>query len=391
MIQCSVALASAVAFLAMAYPLFDRMPHPYDGVRAVEISLEMQTVINRVGSPFTFDPPFDRNERLRSATRLFEGQIHGSESVAVRPNGELVMLDKFGYLHRAHPDTDELYVLNASALYIGPGRPLGFHVVDQGAALLVCDSLKGLVRVELDGPRRGDISILANSVEGGGPISYANDLSVAANGTVYFTSSTEGAVALNAPLGFYDTMASYMLNAVRGDTTGRLLAYDPTTRQTRELMDGLFYANGVAVAPDQSFVAVVETSAYRVQRYWLTGPRRGDVDTLVEGLPGAPDGITVASDGNFWLSLIVPASPIMKYLGPYRWIRQLLSHALHILSPLVAKRWGCVVKISPAGRVIDVLYDPDGERVSMVSAVTEHEGRLFLGNLGGSFVSVLDL
>jgi hypothetical protein len=37
---------------------------------------------------------------LKEATRLFEGRVAGSESVAVvEQTGELLMLDKFGWLH----------------------------------------------------------------------------------------------------------------------------------------------------------------------------------------------------------------------------------------------------------------------------------------------------
>ena len=49
------------------------------------------------------------------------------------------------------------------------------------------------------------------------------------------------------------------------------------------------------------------------------------------------------------------------------------------------------VQVSPAGEVLQVLMDPDGSRVSHVSSVTEHEGKLYLGNLGKDYVSVLDL
>ena len=38
-----------------------------------------------------------------------------------------------------------------------------------------------------------------------------------------------------------------------------------------------------------------------------------------------------------------------------------------------------------------MLMDPDGSRVSHVSSVTEHEGKLYLGNLAKDYVSVLDL
>ena len=59
----------------------------------------------------------------------------------------------------------------------------------------------------------------------------------------------------------------------------------------------------------------------------------------------------------------------------------------------MAKKWGCVVKISGDGEVVDFLMDPDGSAVSTVSAVTEtQDGRqLLVGNLGGDYVSVYDL
>lgn len=55
------------------------------------------------------------------------------------------------------------------------------------------------------------------------------------------------------------------------------------------------------------------------------------------------------------------------------------------------KKWGCVLKLSVAGAVEEVLLDLGGERVATVSAAVEHDGKLFLGNLGGDFVSVLSL
>ena len=50
-----------------------------------------------------------------------------------------------------------------------------------------------------------------------------------------------------------------------------------------------------------------------------------------------------------------------------------------------------VVKLDAAGRPLQTLFDPDGSHVATVSAATEHMGRLFLGNLGGDYVSYLDL
>lgn len=43
------------------------------------------------------------------------------------------------------------------------------------------------------------------------PIRYANDLDIAADGTIFFSDSCDVAPAMNAA-GFYDTMATYILN-----------------------------------------------------------------------------------------------------------------------------------------------------------------------------------
>ena len=143
------------------------------------------------------------------------------ESVAVAPDGTLWMLDKFGYAFTATVDAQDNYSLNTEPLaYIGPGRPLGFHH-DAVGNLVVCDSLKGLMLLERCGgggsgstaPADGKagatadigtssggpqwrLRCLANSA-GGRPITYANDLDIAADGTIYFSDSTCIPPALN--------------------------------------------------------------------------------------------------------------------------------------------------------------------------------------------------
>lgn len=54
---------------------------------------------------------------------------------------------------------------------------------------------------------------------------------------------------------------------------GRLLRYDFSTGNTEVLLDQLQFANGVALGPDERYVLVNETGAYRISRYWLKGER----------------------------------------------------------------------------------------------------------------------
>lgn len=41
--------------------------------------------------------------------------------------------------------------------------------------------------------------------------------------------------------------------------------------------------------------------------------------------------------------------------------------------------------------MLQCLMDPSGSHVSSVACATEHDGHLFMGNLAGDCVSVLDL
>ena len=58
----------------------------------------------------------------------------------------------------------------------------------------------------------------------------------------------------------------------------------------------------------QSFL-FAETWACTVSRYWFDGPKVGAVEVVIADLPGFPDNINRASDGNFWLALVGMRSP----------------------------------------------------------------------------------
>lgn len=300
----------------------------------------------------------------------------------------MYVLDRYGRVFTAPAPSDTAAPTLTKIGYAGPGRPLGYHVHPSTGRLIICDSLKGLTEYD---PATGRLEILVNADEDGVPLRYANDLDISpATGKVYFSDSTAIPPALNRG-GFYDTMASYVLTALQGGATGRLLEFDPATRATQVLASGIWFANGVALAADGAFVLVAETPARRVLRRWLTGPKAGTTDVLVEGLPGYPDGVTRAADGAFWVALIFPTSPALEALNRLgagaRWAA---SWALQVVQVPV-KPWGMVVKVDADGRVLRVLGDADGAVVSGVSGVAEVGGRLYMGHLSGNYVSYIDL
>ncbi|CAM9180390.1 unnamed protein product, partial [Ectocarpus fasciculatus] len=287
------------------------------------------------------------------------------------------------------------------------GRPLGFHHLDDNT-LVVCDSLKGLLEVDIS-PRGADsgdggrVQVLTNEVSRpqqperhhDALIRYANDLDISANKrAVYFTSSTNHGVVAYDPAGnYYDTMKSFLLTWLSGDVSGRVLRYDYESKRTTVLLDNLFYANGVALSADESFLLVVETVGLRVLKLYLTGEKKGSTEIFIDNLPAFPDGVTRSADGkSFLISLVAPLSPLLP-LSKNRYARCLLGWAMagplkKLFAPLI-KRFGCVMRVDAGtGRATDMYLDEGGTAVATISsAVDDGQGRLFFGNLGGDFVS----
>lgn len=50
---------------------------------------------------------------------------------------------------------------------------------------------------------------------------------------------------------------------LEGESTGRLLRYDPPTKTTHIVLDGLAFPNGVQLSRDQTFLLFTETTNCR--------------------------------------------------------------------------------------------------------------------------------
>eukprot|EP00878_Enallax_costatus_P006815 GHUV01007143.1.p1 GENE.GHUV01007143.1~~GHUV01007143.1.p1 ORF type:complete len:316 (+),score=46.82 GHUV01007143.1:490-1437(+) len=314
------------------------------------------------------------------------------------------MLDRYNHLYEAWPDTAAPggYKLNTQPLAkLGAGRPLGYHFDHEGN-LIVCDSLKGLIKY---GYTSGAITLVATHVsdtsplDPGSEITYANDLAIASDGTIYFTSCTDIVPPLNQ-LGFYDTYRAWFLGLVQGLPKGLLLKFDPKTHETHVIAKGFYYANGVALSPDEEYIVMAETDRLRAHKIWVKGPQAGKVELLIDHLPGVPDGVDAAVDGKFWISLVAPAPPF-KSAVLTRFIHNPAVRAVYAWLPPKSRpglrAWGAVVKVNGDGYITDFLVDVAGRAVSTISAVSEEPAgpgrgtRLFLGNLVGAYVSYVDL
>jgi sugar lactone lactonase YvrE len=145
-------------------------------------------------------------------------------------------------------------------------------------------------------------------------------------------------------------------------------------------MDGLYFANGVALSSDESFVLVSETYRYRIQRYWLRGPRAGRSDIFIDNLPGFPDGVSSNRQGTFWVAMATPRKSLVDAMHPYPFLKNALAKLPRSLWPKPV-RYGLVLGLGEDGQVAFSLHDPGGERVHMVTSVEQRGDHLYLGSL----------
>jgi len=228
--------------------------------------------------------PWKSNDALIGATVLQKG-LPGPEAVAIDAEGRLVTGLVDGRIVRFAADGSG----TPEVLATTGGRPLGLKF-DKGGNLIVADAHKGLISIA-----GGKIIILATEA-GGKPLRLADDLAIAQDGTIYFSDAST-----RWPLD------QFILDLLEHRPSGRLLAYHPDTNKTEVVLDGLYFANGVALGPNDAYVLVTETASYRVRRYWLRGELAGKSDVFMDNLPGFPDNITWSPTRRaFWLAMVTP-------------------------------------------------------------------------------------
>ena len=311
--------------------------------------------------------PLAQNDELAGAGLIAAGRIQGPEDIAFDARGRLYTGSEDGRIYRATLGGDGGEEVEEFA--DTGGRPLGLRFDGEGD-LIVTDSERGLLSVAPN----GDVATLTDSV-GGSAITYADELDIARDGTVYFSDAST-----RFERGFpYD-----MLEA---RPYGRLLSYDPRTGETEVLADGLYFANGVALTPEEDSVLVVESFRYRVARLWIEGPRAGELEVFADNLLGIPDNLHRAPNGTYWVAMNNVRPALVDRLHPRPFLKEQLAKLgqERLRAAADRSRYGLVVQLDARGEVMRSLHDPEGRLYNLSTAVP-HGGYLYLGTLFGDSI-----
>lgn len=322
--------------------------------------------------PLAWDPPpapklegdFEENTALQKAARWETGGV-GPEDVVIAPSGNVFTGLEDGSILR-FPTGGGAPQLIANA----GGRPLGIEMLDD-EALLVCNADLGLQRVTPS----GEVTVLADSFESRRLI-FTNNAAVASDGTIYFSdTSTRWSIH------------EYVADLLEGRPTGRVLARAPDG-SLRMVLDGLSFANGVALDAREESLFVAETARYRIHRHWLHGARAGQTEVFVDNLPGFPDNLSF-SDGVLWTAAPSPRQAKVDALLPRPWLRKIVHRLPDQLKPKPL-RHGIVLGFDDSGAVVHNLQDASGT-VAITTSARMHDGRLFVGTLTEPTLAVLEL
>jgi sugar lactone lactonase YvrE len=315
-------------------------------------------------APQVWQPPAARPRTTPAPLSLRTVRLpgEGPEDVLIDDDGCVLcgLLD--GRILRVTPDGRTISTIADTG-----GRPLGLEWLPDHT-LLVCDARRGLLQVDAS----GNVHVLATEADGK-PFVFCNNAGVMADGTVYFTDSSER-------FGLDEWKADLLEHS----STGRLMRRTPDGA-VDVIATGLSFPNGVALATDESRLFVAETATYRLLAMDLPD---GGLTEIV-ALPGFPDNIATGSDGLIWVAIGSPRDAVLDFLLPKPPVLRKAAWALPDALQPKAKKVVTIQAYDTTGRLMHDLRGKD-DVFFMPTGVREHDGKVWLGSLRGCHLAAFD-
>nr|XP_018908549.1 PREDICTED: adipocyte plasma membrane-associated protein-like isoform X1 [Bemisia tabaci] len=313
--------------------------------------------------------PLALNDALNNAEHLFVGEAIAPEGLAIHKN----------VLYTGLADGRIVALKNNKLVTVASlakscekhedghcGHILGLEF-DKAGNLFVVDCYTGIYKVNIT-TGAVSLAIPANKPIDGEVPQLPDDVDIGSDGSIYWS----------------DASAKFPLHkfvlSILGDTSGRLIRTNLKTGKSEVLVKGLRFANGVFLADDESYVAVAETFASRVHRYWLKGPKKGTAEIFIDNLPGYPDNISPYKNGGFVVNaLISRESPDMiGALAPFPNVRKFFARVIALSEIALQKMYDAY----PNSAVQFALYHLQHLDAALVFIQNHHYTALFYDKNG---------
>jgi hypothetical protein len=194
--------------------------------------------------------------------------------------------------------------------------------------------------------------------------------------------------------------------------SGRLIHLNRQTKKATVLLDRLYFANGIALSPNEDFVIVSDLGRSKIIRYIL---KADAAVTFAENLPGFPDNIMADKNG-IWVALPITGDPdhpiyfqklaqfptVRKFLARLLYLtesffksvdqyaqnefsKQMSSHfSAKLLSMFMSSKRATILRLNWKGETIAEYHSFDS---AFYTHVLEVDGKLYLGSFTNDYIA----
>ncbi|MCH2228734.1 MAG: SMP-30/gluconolactonase/LRE family protein [Crocinitomicaceae bacterium] len=323
--------------------------------------------------PVSWQPPIkpvhenalELNDKLQVSRKIDLDGWFGPEDIIFDKQGNL-----YCGVHIGKQDFSDGKILKISPdgviqdFYDAGSWVSGLHF-DSRNNLIVLSHKQGLISISPD----KEITSLANKDNNNRPFLIPNGLDIASDGNIYFSNTSHDSS--------YDIKYGRKL-IIELKPNGGLYQYNPLTKKVTTLIDGTYFGNGVVLSQNEDFILMTETTKYRIIKYWLKGPKKGETEIFMDNLPGFPNGISIREDGSFWLVFSTRRNDALDKIHPKKGMKKLVYGLPDFIQPK-QEEYGMILNISKEGKILSSLFDTTGAIIPEAGSVKENNGFLYIG------------
>jgi sugar lactone lactonase YvrE len=319
------------------------------------------------------------SNRLDSASFLRHEKLKGPEAITI-VDGALFTGTREGRILKILPNEDRVFEIGNTG-----GVPLGLKMHPNGQ-LIIADAVKGLMMMN---PEDGKTTLLTKS-HGDIDFCLVDYVVVKSDGLIVFSVTTTRW-----------HLKDFEFDALENRPLGMLVSYDlkaPEGQRVKILKKDLYFANGLALCPDEECLLYVETTAYRVSKNNFA---TGNSEVFADNMPGLPDNITCDDEMNCWVALVGQRAfamgwSLLDYLhrhpGVMNFLYGMFKDGWISRETLVKQKHAArLAQLNSKGEISNYFQGQNTEVLHSITSAIEYEGKLYLGTFVNNWIAVLDL
>ncbi|CAI4225749.1 unnamed protein product [Auanema sp. JU1783] len=323
--------------------------------------------------------PLAPNTVLQNSEYVLKNQIVGPESLVVDENhiyatlhsGEIVKIKDGKIVERLRLRQQQ----GCGSFEAEPrcGRPLGLRRV-KNEVFVVVDAYFGLFLVDMS-KKNSTLLVDSRIPIDGKPLKFLNDLDIINEDEIIFSDSSPKWERRNV-----------MRILLENVPEGRVLLHKISTKETKVLVDNLYFPNGIQLTSDKQNVLISECSMARIKKLNLKTLK---LSTFAENLPGLPDNIRADDSGNIYVALASvrhsEKKSLLERIGGFTNLRYFLVKMFdgRFWNPIfeyVSTKYGIILVFNESGKITKSYQDPTGQVVTDVSQAVRLGNHLYLGS-----------